>query len=373
MGCGLRHPFSRLRGDGSDARLSAASRAQSGILREFPCVREAKIMLLAGDVGGTKTTLILFAIEGSRLKPMFRLRLATREFPTIEELVQDFLGRARGQGIAINELKMASFACAGAVVEDRVVTNNLPWVVDAAALANALGLDRTRILLLNDLVGAAASLSHLSQHDFLPLNNAVAKERAPKALIAAGTGLGEALLFWDGTHYRIFPSEASLTDFAPRNDREMLLVHSLRQRMPRVSCEEVVSGRGFRAIHQIIFPGVQHAWFDDPTVDAAVQITHNALEASCSACVETLQIWTEAYAAEAGNMALRVLPFGGVFVAGGIALKILPKMKDGTFVRVFSDKSKLSRELARIPISVVLNEDAPVLGAAYEALATGAS
>ena len=329
-------------------------------------------MLLAGDIGGTKTTLILFSIHDSSLKPLFRLKVGTREFSSASELVQHALLRAREQGHSIDDLKMASFACAGAVVEDRVVTNNLPWVIDTTLLAQALSLEPKRILLLNDLVAAAASLSHLSPEDFLPLNDAVPQPRAPKALIAAGTGLGEALLFWDGTRYRIFPSEASLTDFAPRNDREMLLVHSLRHRMPRVVCEEIVSGRGFRAIHQIIFPGVQHAWFDDPSVDPAVRITHQALEGSCPACVETLQIWTEAYAAEAGNMALRVLPFGGVYVAGGIALKILSKMKDGTFVRIFSDKSKLSRELARIPIYVVLNEDAPVLGAAYEALAAGA-
>jgi len=326
-------------------------------------------MLLAGDIGGTKTTVMLFSVEGSSLKARYRLRLGTREFSSAAELVQCALERARGDRIDSDAIGMASFACAGAVIDDRVVTNNLPWVVEAATLANTLQLETGRTLLINDLVAAAASLSHLSGDDLLPLNAAVPKERAPKALIAAGTGLGEALLFWDGTHYRIFPSEASLTDFAPRNDREMLLVHSLRHRMPRVCCEEIVSGRGFRAIHQIIFPGVQHAWFDDPSVDPAARITHQALEGCCPACVETLQIWTEAYAAEAGNMALRVLPFGGVYVAGGIALKILPKMKDGTFVRVFSDKSKLSRELARIPIYVVLNEDAPVLGAAYEGLA----
>lgn len=327
-------------------------------------------MLLAGDIGGTKTTLILFSVQGSSLKPIFRARMGTRDFPSPVELVQRFLVRASEDRIVVRDLQMASFACAGAVVEDRVVTNNLPWVIESASLAKALNLEPDRTLLLNDLVAAAASLPHLPPDDFLPLNDATSKDRAPKALIAAGTGLGEALLFWDGTHYRIFPSEASLTDFAPRNDRELLLVHSLRQRMPRVSCEEVVSGRGFRAIHQIIFPGVQHAWFDDPSVDPAARITQQALEGSCSACVETLQIWTEAYGAEAGNMALRVLPFGGVYVAGGIALKILPKMKDGTFVRIFSDKAKLSKELARIPIYVVLNEDAPVLGAAYEALLT---
>lgn len=331
------------------------------------------MLLLAGDVGGTKTTVILFSVAEGSLTVKFRLRVGTRDFASPVELLEHVLKQARGEGVSTRDIGMASLACAGAVIDDRVVTNNLPWVVEAASLAAALQLQPRNMLLLNDLVAAAASLPHLSSDDLLPLNNAVPKERAPKALIAAGTGLGEALLFWDGTRYRIFPSEASLTDFAPRNDREMLLVHSLRDRMPRVSCEEIVSGRGFRAIHQIIFPGVQHAWFDDPSVDAAVQITHLALEGGCPACVETLQMWTEAYAAEAGNMALRVLPFGGVYVAGGIALKILPKMKDGTFVRVFGDKSKLSRELARIPIYVVLNEDAPVLGAAYEALAMGAS
>ncbi len=324
-------------------------------------------MLLAGDIGGTKSTLLLFSLNGSSLQPLFRARLMTRDFSSAISLVRRFLELAAGERITIDGLDAISLACAGAVVEDRVVTNNLPWTVDAGVVAKEFQVDPCRMLLLNDLVAAAASLPHLPEQDFLPLNSASPKARAPKALIAAGTGLGEALLFWDGTRYRIFPSEASLTDFAPRNDRELLLVHSLRQRMPHVCCEEIVSGRGFRAIHQIIFPGVQHAWFDDPSVDPAVRITHQALEGSCAACVETLQIWTEAYAAEAGNMALRVLPFGGVYVAGGIALKILPKMKDGTFVRVFSDKQKLSTELARIPIYLVLNEDAPALGAAYEA------
>jgi glucokinase len=327
-------------------------------------------MLLAGDVGGTKTTLILYAKQGPSLRPALRSRMRTREFSSAVELVESFVAQARRERVAVDELGMASLACAGAVVEGRVLTNNLPWTVEVEPLAKCLGLPRNRVRLLNDLVAAAASLDHLTPDDFLPLNQASSQPRAPRALIAAGTGLGEALLFWDGHGYRIFPSEASLTDFAPRNDRELLLVQSLRQRMPRVCSEEIVSGRGFRSIHQIIFPGVQHAWFDDPSIDPAAMITQQALDRVCPACVETLQIWTEAFAAEAGNMALRVLPFGGVYIAGGIALKILSKMKDGSFVRVFSDKAKLSKELARIPISVVLNEDAPVLGAAYEALGT---
>lgn len=327
-------------------------------------------MLLAGDIGGTKATLILFAENGAPVRPLFRARLGTRDFPSAVELIRKFLAQATESGVPAARLQRAAIACAGAVVENRVITNNLPWIVDREELAMGLGISDECTLLLNDLVAAAISLEHLPKEDFLPLNRAKPQPGFPKALIAAGTGLGEALLFWNGTRYQVFPSEASLTDFAPRNDRELLLVHSLRQRMPHVCCEEVVSGRGFRAIHQIIFPGVQHVWFDDPLVDPAARITQQALEKTCEACVETLQIWTEAYAAEAGNMALRVLPFGGVYVAGGIALRILSKMKDGTFVRVFSDKAKLSAELSRIPINVVLNEDAPALGAAYEALRT---
>jgi len=326
-------------------------------------------MILAGDIGGTKSTLSLFAEDGPSLKSAVRIQARTKEFSGLESMVDNFLAQAAPEGLKQDRLVAAAFGCAGAVVDDRVITNNLPWIVETNHLARHLGLAVSKTLLLNDLVATAASLEHLPRHDLLLLNDATPQPWAPKALIAAGTGLGEALLFWDGTRYRVFPSEASLTDFAPRNDRELLLVHSLRQRMPRVCSEEIVSGRGFRAIHQIIFPGVQHAWFDDAAIDPAARITQQALEGGCSACVETLQIWTEAYAAEAGNMALRVLPFGGVYVAGGIALKILSKMKDGTFVRVFSDKAKLSKELARIPIYVVLNEDAPVLGAAYEALA----
>src|SRR5215470_11113372 len=325
-------------------------------------------MFLAGDIGGTKTTLTLFDEAGSSLKSEFRLQMRTKDFSSPESLIAHFLSELPDQS-RVRPFKAAAFGCAGAVVEDRVVTNNLPWTVETAVLANSLGLPRDRTLLLNDLVATASSLAHLADEDLLLLNHAQPQPKAPKALIAAGTGLGEALLFWDGTRYRIFPSEASLTDFAPRNDRELLLVHSLRQRMPRVCSEEIVSGRGFRAIHQIIFPGVQHAWFDDASVDPAARITQQALEGSCSACVETLQIWTEAYGAEAGNMALRVLPFGGVYVGGGIALKILSKLKEGGFVRAFSDKLKLSSALAKIPIYVILNEDAPVIGAAYEALA----
>lgn len=327
-------------------------------------------MILAGDIGGTKCNFTLFEDASGTLHPKFKHTLPTKGGASFESLLDQFCAEAQRKGHRL-ELAAAAFGVAGAVVGDRVLSSNLPWPVEKQAGAATLHLAPEKVILLNDLVAAAASLAHLKNEDLLKLNDGTREERAPMALIAAGTGLGEAILFWDGQRYQISPSEASLTDFAPRNDREFLLLQSLRHRMPRVVTEEIISGRGFRAIHQIIFPGVQHAFFDEPGVDAAATITQHAFAGSCAACVETLQIWTEAYGAEAGNMALRVLPFGGVYVAGGIALKILPKLKEGGFVRAFSDKMKLSTALAKIPIYVILNEEAPVIGAAHEALAIG--
>ena len=325
-------------------------------------------MILAGDIGGTKCTLALFAESGTDLRQACRFTFPTRSSESIVGILEQFISQAREQGIEVQKhLTCAGFGIAGTIVGDYVHSGNLPWEVDRSAIAGALQLERSKVTLLNDLVASASSLTHLASSDLLQLNEGEREPLAPMAFIAAGTGLGEAILFWDGQRYKVSPSEAGLTDFAPRNDREFLLLQSMRHRMPRVCTEEIISGRGFRVIHQVIFPGVQHAFFDEPGVDPAVKITQNALAGSCDACIASVQMWIETYGSEAGNMALRVLPFGGVYVAGGIALKILPKLKDGSFVRAFSDKIQLSSQLAKIPIYIVLNEDAPVLGAAYEA------
>jgi glucokinase len=328
-------------------------------------------LIVAGDIGGTKCTFTLFAHSGSRLRPLYRFNGQTREASSLEALLQQFRASAREAGYPIESggLRSAGFGSAGTLLEDRVVSNNLPWAVERTSIARALELDVGKVALVNDLVASASSLVHLEASDLLQLNDGSPRARAPMALIAAGTGLGEAILFWDGRSYRVCPSEGSLTDFAPCNDREFLLLQCMRRRMPRVATEEIVSGRGFRAIHQIMFPDVRHRFLDEAGVDSAAMITAQALAGTCAPCVETLEIWIEAYGAEAGNMALRILPFGGFYIAGGIALKILPKLRDGSFVRAFTDKMKLSTQLARIPIFVVLNEDAPVLGAAHEALA----
>jgi glucokinase len=327
-------------------------------------------MILAGDLGGTKCTLILFAAEGQRLRPVYRLTVRTAEFPDVEPFFDNFREHARREGHSLKDgdLTSAGFGVAGAIVNDAVVCNNLPWTITRKRVAQSLEIKPSQTLLLNDVEAAASSLTHLEEKDLLELNPGTPQPRAPKIYVAAGTGLGESILFWNGDRYQVSACEAGLTDFAPGTNREIVVLQALRKRMPRVCTEEIVSGRGFRAIHQSIFPEVHHAFFDDPSVDAAANITQQAFAKSCSACEETLHMWTEAYGSEAGNMALRALPFGGVYVGGGIALKILSKLEDGTFVRAFCDKTKLAAELARIPIFVVLNQDAPVLGAAYAAL-----
>jgi len=327
-------------------------------------------LILAGDIGGTKCTLALFARTNSSLRRVYRSTLATRDFRSLRDLLNRFRTHTRQHGFRLKdgELGSAAFGVAATIVGDEIVTGNLPWPVEAKVISRALDLKRRHVFLFNDLVATALSLIHLRQKDVLQLNRGRPRPQAPKALIAAGTGLGEAVLFWDGESYQVSPSEAGLTDFAPRNDCELLLLQLLRKHSDRVCTEEIISGRGFQVIHRAMFPDSQHSFFSDAAVDAAAQITRRALSGSCTACVQTLHIWSEAYGAEAGNMALRVLPFGGVYVAGGIALKILPKLKDGSFVKAFSDKLQLSRQLAKIPIFIVLNEDAPVLGAAYEAL-----
>ena len=189
----------------------------------------------------------------------------------------------------------------------------------------------------------------------------------PQALIAAGTGLGEAILHWNGSRYVVAPSEGGHCDFAPRTEKEIELLRHMKKANGPVSFEMVLSGRGFRDLARISEPGVRHPSFDQPDADPAPEITQRALDGSCPVCVETLDLWTAIYGAEAGNLALKALSRGGVFVAGGIAPKILPKMKDGTFLRAFREKEKFEEMLSRVPVQIVLNQEAPMLGAAAEA------
>jgi glucokinase len=332
-------------------------------------------VILAGDVGGTKCNLALFRQEsnGSRLHLVFQRRYPTKDYASrsFTAMLQDFRRDAAQSGAPdfSKSIRGAGFGSAGAVVDGRFHSSNLPWVIAGNEIASEMELER--VAMLNDLEATACSLDHLPPEDMLVLNQGVAQPRAAKALLAAGTGLGESILFWNGSKYHAVPSEGGMADFTPSTEREIELLRFLKKRMPSVCAEEVLSGRGFLAIHEFLDPERRHPAFDGGAGDAAREITQNALAESCPVCTEALDVWVCAYGSEAGNLALRVLAFGGIYVAGGIAVKILPKMKDGTFFRAFCAKGGFAPILARVPIYVVLNEDAPLWGAAYQALACG--
>lgn len=329
-------------------------------------------MIIAGDIGGTKCNLAAFEEEpGKTLHLVFQQRYATRDFTEFEQLVGHFCQEvASKQNMSGGKITAAGFGFPGTVVIGRLHAFNLPWELDATSLAHILSLPVENVVLVNDLVATACGLDKLVPEDFLVLNPGVAQPDGNKALIAAGTGLGEAILYWDGRHHRASASEGGAADFAPRTEREIGLLVFLKQRLSRVSCEQLFSGRGFRNIHEFLGPSVRHSTFTGAPADSAREITQNALDGTCPVCVETLDLWTEAFGAEAGNLALRVLAYGGVYLAGGIAVKILPVLERGRFCKAFAEKGPMTEILARIPIAVILNENAPVLGAAYQALAS---
>jgi glucokinase len=329
-------------------------------------------VILAGDIGGTKCNLAVFEEHSCSLQLVFKRRYATSEFSSLEKLIERFFCECAAEtSVALEgNIAAAGFGVAGAVVDGRLVANNIPWELTASALARHLKLDIKQLALINDLVATAYGLAHLTPQDFLVLNAGTPQINGNQALIAAGTGLGEAMIIWDGTAHRASPSEGGAADYAPRTEREIQLLHFLKKRMERVSCEEIFSGRGFRKLHEFLNPAVVHATFSETESASASEITQNALGGTCPVCVEVLDWWIDAFGAEAGNLALRVLAYGGVYFAGGIVLKILSKLEKSSFCRSLADKGRLSSVLSKIPISVVLNEDAPLLGAAYQALGT---
>ena len=324
-------------------------------------------MILAGDVGGTKCNLALFAEKNGKLEVVFRERFASKEFAQFDLIIKEFSRRAAPH-LGSGRIRAAGFGVAGPVINNRIHATNLPWVVDAETLSKEVGVGS--IVLINDLGATGHSLEHLPPEDFCVLNPGKPLFGASRALLAAGTGLGEGILFWDGTRYKVVPSEGGHSDFAPRTDQQIELLKFMRHRYPQVSWELILSGRGFRTLHEFISPSVKHPIFEDPDADPAPFITKSGLDQSCPICVQTLDLWTSVYGAEAGNLALKVLALGGVYVAGGIAVKILPKMIDGTFFNSFKDKWHFTNMLAEVPLSIVLNESAPLIGAAYEAYAT---
>jgi len=316
-------------------------------------------MILAGDLGGTKSNLGLFDVRQEKLEGVAKKRYATQQHSGLDELVKDFLRETSGKVTA------SCFGIAGPVVDNKVHGSNMPWEVDGAYMARLLGLNRVR--LLNDLEAAAYGIGVMESKDLETLHTGVETLEANRAVIAAGTGLGEGVLFWDGKQHLPMATEAGHADFAPHTKQQADLWQYLSTRSEFVTSETILSGGGFQRVHEFLDASVRHPGFDDHKIDPAPEIARMGLSGECRVCVETLNLWVEVYGAEAGNLALRSVARGGIYITGGIAVKILPKMKNGRFAAAVQHKEKLGDFLAQIPIHVVLNEDCPLLGAAFVA------
>lgn len=322
-------------------------------------------MILAGDIGGTKTVLGLFEESGGTLHMSHNGEYASAAHPSLEVIVADFLGR-----VQTAPPRAACFGIAGPVVAGRAQLTNLSWVVDARHLAQAL--PATRVTLLNDLQATALGALRLEERELHVLNRGTPPaEPSTIAVIAAGTGLGEAYLFWDGTAWRPGASEGGHVDFAPRNADESALLDFLRERFHgHVSYERILSGPGLANLYAferqrrgVAEPGRLSA--RTAGGDAAAAIAAEALTGGDAACVAALGRFVEIYGSEAGNLALKLFALGGVYVAGGIAPKILEVLEDGRFMRAFAAKGRFAPMLAAIPVTVVLNPRAALIGAAH--------
>jgi len=322
---------------------------------------------LACDIGGTKTALTVFSEEGGLKAPIAEQTYESSKYPDLESILNEFLSNLTKDV----RIELASFGVAGPVVNGRATTTNLPWVVDKKLLQNSLTL--TSVYVLNDLVATTYFISHLSEADVCSLNPAEPQKGGTIGVIAPGTGLGEAFAVWDGTRYRPYSSEGGHSDFAPNSDVEIDLLQDLRKIWEHVSWERVCSGPGIRNIFNYyhkepIFADEKSlmeretAHLEDPTP----YIVSRALDkkAPCSTCVSTLNTFLETLGAEAGNLALKVMATGGVYLGGGIPLHVLSALKDGRFMMGFQRKGRLSPVLSKIPVRVILNPRCALLGAA---------
>ena len=343
-------------------------------------------MILAGDVGGTNTRLALFKAGAAPLKPAVLDIYPSRNYASLGEALEAFIAKHR-VGVA-----SACLGVAGPVKDGRVEATNLPWEIDARGLSPSLSGAPVR--LLNDLEANAWGLAELAEKDFAVLNAGAAGREASsagphkenilrpsapgaaghQALIAAGTGLGQALMIADETRLIPVATEGGHMDFAPRSDEEAALLDFLRRKFGRVSYERVVSGPGLVNIYDFlrqVRKMHEPAWLaaEMKSEDPSAAISIAALEGRAEICARALDIFVSVYGAQAGNLALSVLARGGVFLGGGIAPKILPKLREPAFMKAFLDKGRMRPVLESIPVRVVLNDHAALLGAARCALA----
>jgi glucokinase len=321
-------------------------------------------ILLAGDIGGTKTLLGVFEDARERPRPILVREFATVDHHVLNSMIAEFTGDASLRGASIGS---ACFGVAGPVIGSTAELTNVPWKIDAGAVKDRFGF--ARVHLLNDLQAMAYGVPVLRDAEVHVLQGGEPRQDGNVGLLAAGTGLGEAMLHNVEGRLVPSPSEGGHADFAARDDREIRLLRLLTARHGRAQVEDVVSGLGLRNIHRVTHDGECRGVDDLDSADAPAAITAAALERRCAGCVEALEMFVDAYGAEAGNLALRFLATGGVFIGGGIAPKILPALTDGRFIRAFREKAPFQPLLDAMPVKIILNREIGLLGAAVFAAA----
>jgi glucokinase len=325
-------------------------------------------MILAGDVGGTKVNLALYDFIDGNLKHTRDKQYPAKEYSGLEEIVKEF--------IVSEKVTAACFGVPGPVRDGRLRLTNLPWTLDSRELAADLKIDY--VFLINDLQANGYGIAELGADQIYTLSEGDPRQMGNRALISAGTGLGESFMIWDGRDYVPYPSEGGHADFAPRNEDEIDLLRFLKQKYNgRTSTERVVSGPGLTNCYEFLreVRGVEEpAWLAERIAneDPNAVITEVAIAAKSEICEKALDMFVSAYGAEAGNLALKILSVGGMYVGGGIAPRILDKLKDGTFMKAFTDKGRLSQLLVNTPVRVILESRTALMGAAAYAEARAA-
>jgi glucokinase len=313
-------------------------------------------VLLAADVGATKTNVALFRAAGGRIEPVAEESIANADHAGIVDALEPLVRRA-------GPVEAACLGVAGPVAAGRAHMPNLGWTIDAAEVADRLGIER--VMLLNDLEATAFGIPALAPDGIVTLSAGVPSARGNRALIAAGTGLGEALLVWDGARHVVSASEGGHADFGPRNAEEIAILERLAARFGHVSYERLVSGPGLANVYDSLeepeVPGVEARLA--AADDRSAAITVAALAGESPRCGRALDVFVDVYGAEAGNLALKGLARGGVWVGGGIAPKILPRLRDGRFVAAFCDKGRFAALMRQIPVHVILDERTALRGA----------
>jgi glucokinase len=319
--------------------------------------------VLAGDIGGTKVNIGIFSLQVRRPRLRIMKSYRSRDFPNLESILERFL--------STHSLRpdCASFAVAGPVINGKCVTTNLPWVIEEGLLRNFLGVDH--VSLINDLAATAYAVPVLGSSELVTLNRGV-RRRGNIGVIAAGTGLGEAFLYWDGDSYHPMSTEGGHADFAPTNSLEVELWQWMRFRQQHVSVEKILSGAGLVWIYEFLKAREEEG--EPPELartasgEKARVISELALSAKNMVCGKALDLFASIYGAEAGNVALKGMTTGGVYLGGGIAPKILEWLQKETFMKAFADKGRFSIFLSQIPVKVILNEKTALLGAALYGL-----